>query len=256
MDEREKYARRVFETALFFLEMWEENNDGQTTAIQLLKPNSFVKNTSLRKFVLHDLYKKRGLNLTEAAVQLALWQPEGSAPPAFAFGEIELQLRSLCHSHEQVRQEITCEKAKKRRAFLRAARYIKRIDAEGAPAHSRVVEAFIPESFVPKGRGLKGQGHREHVVPCVCLRDESRSRFINKGATIEQVADFLERHVVIIEIHPEEQKDLDGSKQNGYKGLKNKMPDGWSFDKGCIFDRLHEANIAFAPPIGFAPCNH
>ena len=260
-EERATFIRRVFETALFFRDMYEEGNDGNTKAIELLKPIKSVKNTTVRQFVLHELYKQRRLTLTEAAVQLAAWQPDGNAPLFIKDTSIAAELRALCFPHERKMRDLSdmankiVENEVIQRSFFRAARYIQRIVNENAPAHSRVVELFIPEVFVPRGYGKNGSGHREHVVPCVFLRDECIARFSN-GATIDQVANFLQRNVVIVEITKEEQKRLDGSITNGGMGLKNSMPNEWQFDTGCIFQRLHAAKIAFDPPQEFGTCSH
>lgn len=254
MDEREKYIRRVFETALFFRDMHEEGNDGQTTAIELLKPIASVSNVAVRKFVLHDLYLKQGLSLTKAAVQLARWCPDGKELPPFRIEDIERELCAICSEEDRPVQFVkNQEKVIVRRAFLRAARYIQRIRTEDAPAHSRVVERFIPDAFVPRGFGKGGTGHREHVIPCVFLRDECLVRF-DDGAKLDQVADFLQGNVVIVDITKQQQKRLDRSPNNGGLGLKNTMPMGWQFDSDCIFQRLHCAKIEFDPPDGFTPC--
>jgi hypothetical protein len=255
MDERNSYIHQVFETALYFRDMYEESNDGQTTAIELLKPVKSIRNTDVRKFVLHDLYRNQKLSLTEAALQFARWTPDDSKQPPFNVEDIKTDLIDLCQKYERDTVALTDENAIKRRSFLRAARYLERIAKEKAPAHSRVVELFIPEAFVPRGFGNDGGGHREHVVPCVLLRDECIVRYKN-GAELTQVADFLQRHVVIIEITKDQQKHLDGSKEKGGRGLKNKMPKNWEFGSGCIFARLHDAEINFVPPPGFSICNH
>ena len=247
--EREKYIRRVFETALFFRDMYEEESGGHTKAIELLKPIKSAKNTAVRKYVLTERYKERKLTLTDAAVELAAWQPDGSEPLPFSIDVIESELRDRCLEHERELRLGRIEKEEKmQRSFLRAARYIQRIRNEGAPAHSRVVEFFIPDEFIPHG-GKRGAGHREHVVPCVYLLNESLRLFCT-GADLEQVADFLRRYLVIVEITKAQQQRLDGRKL----GLKNTMPSWWKFDSDCIFQRLHCAEIEFDLPDGFTPC--
>lgn len=260
MNEQQKYIRQIVETALFFREMYEEGNDGSTTAIALLKPIKAVSNVAIRKYVLHELYMNRNLNLTDVAIQIAIWDDSGKWHLPFKLEDIEGELREICHSQERPIKFIKDELSKSvriHRSFLRAARYIKRIqDDEKAPAHSRVVELFIPDEFVPRGVGKNGLGHREHVVPCVLLRDKCVELFEKDSATIEEVADFLKRHVVIVEISPSQQHCLDASKSKGGRGLKHCMPTGWEFESGCIFARLHDANILFDPPQGFAACCH
>lgn len=256
MNARDTYIQKVFETALYFRDMFEEKNDGKTTAIGLLKPIKSIQNKVLRKFVLHDLYKSQNLSLGDAAIQLAMWHPDGANLLPFNIDDIKTDLIALCLEHERQPQFVTDKVELTRRSFLRAARYIHRIHKEGAPAHSRIVELFIAEAFVPHGKGSDGPGHREHAVPCVYLRDECLRRFGN-GAKVEEIADFLQRHVVIVEISKEQQKHLDGSKKNQHLGLKDKMPEGWEPDRDCIFQRLHDAKISFTPPNGLNSCeNH
>lgn len=254
MNERDKYVRRIFETALFFRDMYEENNDGSTIAIGLVKPIRGAKNSDVRKFVLYDLYRTCGLSLTEAALQLAAWQPNCQERLPYNVDSIEADLRALCLEYERDIRSVAGPELVER-SFLRAARYILRMLTEGASAHSRIVEVFVPDAFVPRGAGKNGPGHREHVVPCVFLRDAGLDLF-RKGASIDEVARFLRRYVVIVDISVPEQKYLDGSLTSGGLGLKNSMPAGWDLQTGCIFQRLHDAAIKFDPPDGFAECAH
>lgn len=256
MDEREKHILRVFETALFFRDMHEEDNDGQTTAIELLKPLKSTRNTVVRQAVLHDFYKRRGLSLADAAVELAKGLPDDSERPPFTVEDIESDLRAICVAQDRPFQSVKDQKEVIiRRAFLRAARYIRRIPTEGVSAHSRVVERFIPEEFVPRGKGKDGPGHGEHVVPCVLLLKECIARFAREDS-LDQVADFLRQNVVIVDITEKQREYLDGSPRSGGLGLKTKMPHWWKFDSDCIFQRLHCAEIEFDPPrpAEFTPC--
>ncbi len=254
MNSRDTYIQQVFETALYFRDMHEEDNDGQTTAIELLKPIKSIQNKVVRSFLLHGLYKKHNFSLGDAAVQFAMWHPGGADLLPFRIDDIKMELLALCLEHERHLQFKMEKETLARRSFMRAARYIHRIHKEGAPAHSRVVELFVPDAFVPHGMGSDGPGHREHVVPCVYLRDECLRRY-EIGVGVEEIADFLQRHVVIVEISKMQQKHLDGSIRSGHLGLKNKMPKGWAPDRDCIFQRLHEAKIGFTPPNGICSCD-
>lgn len=251
MEERDKYARRVFETALYFREMHEENQGGDTRAIRLLNPFN-TRSVALRKFVLDELYKGQRLTLTEATVKLASWGGSAGRP---ALAEIESKLLALASEHEREFRKVASRDELIERAFLRLSRYIRRIRTEGASGHTRVFEFFIPGDFVPTGLGNKGPGHREHVVPCKFLLEASLDRF-DKGASDEEVAHFIRRFLVIIEIQVDERDVLDRSRRQGGLGLKETMPEGWCFDKGCLFDRLHVAGIEFRPPTGISPCTH
>jgi hypothetical protein len=128
-----------------------------------------------------------------------------------------------------------------------------RVYKNEAPAHSRIVELFVPEDLVPHGIGNNGGGHREHVVPCVYLLEQSKIRF-EAGHTMQQVVQFLKRCLVIVNITEEEQRNLDGSKARGGRGLKNRMPNNWDPESGCIYQRLHDAEIKFDPPEGEHVC--
>lgn len=110
---------------------------------------------------------------------------------------------------------------------------------EGTGVHSRVFEVLIPDELVIVGQSQKGKEYREHVVPCALIRDECMKMY-EQGYTIDQVAEAIERHVVIVKITFEERKYLDKS-----LGLKTTMPLGWKFNKDDIFARLHVASIKF-----------
>lgn len=254
MNEREAYIRQVFETTLYFRDMYEEDGGGHTGLIKLLKPMKTVSNTTVRKFVLHELFEKNLLTLSEAAKKFAIWVHDGGSTAPYRLSEIQSELTALCSEHERPICKITDERTIKRRSYLRLARYISLISKEQVPAHSRVFELFIPDKFVPLGAGMEGLEHREHVVPCLYLLEMCKERFVS-GASVEDVADFLARHVVIVKISKRQQKHLDTSKKNGGLGLKNTMPEGWQPDRDCIFQRLHDAAISFTPPEGFNSCS-
>lgn len=254
MNEREAYIRQVFETTLYFRDMCEEGGGGHTGAIQLLKPIKSISNTEVRQFVLHELLKKNQLSLMEAAERFAMWAPVGGKPAPYGAHEIKPALSALCLEHERSFGSVTDEKTIAQRSYLRAARYIELIYKEQVPVHSRIVELFIPDEIVPHGTGDGDQEHREHVVPCLYLLEKCKERF-SSGARVEDVADFLARHVVVVKISKKQQQRLDASKTNGGLGYKNTMPKGWQPDRNCIFQRLHEAAISFKPPEGFNSCD-
>ncbi len=253
--DRQKYVRSVFETALFFRDMFEEKQGGHTGAIKLLKPLSDISNKDTREFVLVDCYRNRDLNLTKTCLAFAARLAGTGKAPDFDAEVVDAELRSLCIGHEREIREVIDREDHIERSFLRAARYLQRIQADGAQAHSRVLELFVSAEFVPVGRGKKGPGHREHVVPCVYLAEAALDLFV-KGRTVDYVARWLRPYLVIVEISKPEQQYLDGAIRKGGLGLKNKMPDGWQFDTGCIFQRLHDAGIAFDHPSNVAICRH
>lgn len=253
MDERRNYITRIVETALFFRDMHEEGQDGDTRAIALLKPFK-VTNTAIRKYVLGELYGRCGLTLTQAAQQLAAWE---HADPRWPAEDVADEVAELCAQHERPlasKGEIECEVERTGRAFVRLARYLRRMMTDDTSQHSRVFEWFIPMAMVPQGHGRSGQDYPEHVVPCIFLRDAAFDLY-KRGKTIEQVVGFLRRNLVVVWISSNEANQLDRSVQSGGFGLKTKMPDGWTFEDGCIFERLHAAGIEFYPPAEYA-CSH
>ena len=256
MDARERYARRVFETALYLQDMYEEKTHGDTRVIELLKPAEGLGNKAIRQFVLDDLYRRRGFSLTDATLEFPKWIAEEKSKSPYQLSEIERNLRSLCVLHER---DVTRNRKpynQKERAYLRAVRYMRRIPTEEVWAHSHLFDRFIADHFVPIGIGKLGGKYREHVVPCVYLRDEALKR-IARGDSDEQVTEMLHRYLVIVKITRQEQKRLDRSKKAGGLGLKNSMPDHWGWGSGCIFQRLHDAAIEFSSQsTDFPTCNH
>lgn len=80
--------------------------------------------------------------------------------------------------------------------------------------------------------------HPEHVVPCATLILECK-RLIGAGThTDEQIAALLRKHWKLVFITKEEQRLLDFE-----LGYRSTMPDGWTFENGDTFERLHRANI-------------
>lgn len=140
-------------------------------------------------------------------------------------------------AHHQMNQIYTNEQ-KKKRAILRAAQVIHGHHEEGALGiHSRIFEVLVHDDYVRIGTSLKGAHHREHVVPCALLRDQSL-RMFHEGSLVEEVAAMLERNLLIALISSEERYYLDVT-----LGLKNKMPTGWQFGVNDPLDRLKAAGI-------------
>ncbi|MFZ3286396.1 MAG: hypothetical protein WA191_06060 [Telluria sp.] len=249
MNPTQLHTHRVFETALYFRDMHEENNDGSTAAMALLKPDPTIDNTELRNFVLHDLYRTRRLGLTDAAPALQAWLPSATIAATVQSGDVADLLRELCAPHEHEVKNVVDEGEIIGRAFLRAARYLRRVVIEGVSSHSRVIEIFVPDAFVPTGHGREGGGHAEHVVPCVYLRDVALDWF-RRGHSEIEVARLLRHYVVIVHITRAQQQWLDG-KANGGVNLKTRMPDDWAMGVDSIFARLHKAEIAFDMPLTF-----
>ena len=61
MNKKELFIQQIIETVLYFREMYEENNDGKTSAIELLKP---VKSKSGIFFdIIHVILKLKSLQI-------------------------------------------------------------------------------------------------------------------------------------------------------------------------------------------------
>jgi len=232
--------------------MYEEDNDGHTQVIALLKPTPKVSNVELRNFVLHNLYQSRELSLTEAAIHLAAWLRERNFAPE-GTEAIDAALREVCYPYEREKRIVTDLEVTER-SFLRLARYIRQMHTEGASQHTRVFDYFIPPKAIPRGKSHKGYSHPEHVVPCAFIRDTCLSYFAkDKDYSLDDLVKLIRRLLVIVDIAEEERKTLD----IGPFALKDKMPPGWDLETGCIYDRLHKAKpeIKFDHPSGFT-CSH
>ena len=246
------FAEQVFETALYFHEMERQQNVGDTRAIRLLSPYP-TGAVRVRTFM-RGLYQNEGLSLKEAALRLAQWNPDGAADP-YSTSQLGTYIGHLCDDHAAIVLDNPWPTDAVERAFYRLARYLHREWAQTVPGNSRVFESFIAAAYVPRGQSHRGGGHAEHVVPCQYLRTHCIGMF-QAGATLHDVARTCGENLAIVDIHPEEKDRLDRSVRRGGLGLKVAMPAGWSVGKGCVFERLHRAGIAFDPPASMAACDH
>lgn len=134
---------------------------------------------------------------------------------------------------------------RKKEAFLRIAYVLhshwkvsseeekKRLDCK---IHTRIFDVLIPDEYVIYGESKNGKGHREHVVPCAYIRDNSLKMF-NDGLLIEDVAKMIEKNLIIVHITQEERKIIDFD-----LGYKTDMPKPWDFGDDPLA-RLKLANI-------------
>lgn len=60
------------------------------------------------------------------------------------------------------------------------------------------------------------------------------------GATIDQVATFIRNNLKIVHISREEQRRLDSGNE---LNLRQRMPVGWTFETGDIYERLNVAGV-------------
>lgn len=130
------------------------------------------------------------------------------------------------------------------RAFERAASVLKHFWDEQkndvkqkARVSTRIFDHLISVDHIRIGKSIRGGGHREHLVPCVKLRDRAFEMFwTNK--TEKDVAEMLERFLRVADIHPSEAHHIDYELK-----LKQKMPEGWNFETGSVMARLEACGI-------------
>ena len=118
------------------------------------------------------------------------------------------------------------------------------IDYGEAGFNTRIFKHMLhpEEHFVFAGTSISVTSdsltHPEHVVPCAVLINECKRLIKNDAHSDGQIAILLAKHWKIVKITKEEQQRVD------YElGYKSKMPDGWCFENGDTFERLHRANI-------------
>ncbi|GEM_PF-1751057 len=247
-DPRMVYVRRVVETALFFFEMWEEGNDGYSTIIHFLKPRPSAGLTPLRKRFLKEWYGRDGMPLTDAALSFHRWLRAQDLCPIDNDG-IETAIRTECLIHERDPVFSHTKEILRDRAYVRLAGYYRQMYSNGVNRDTRVPDYFILREFIPQGTSLEGTQHPEHVVPCAVLRDTAMSYF-EQERSLDQVVKMLERCLVIVWISLPEKDTLD----TGTEALKDRMPTGWNEESDCIYQRLHDKNIAFTLPAERARC--
>lgn len=132
----------------------------------------------------------------------------------------------------------------KQRAFERAAWVLKhfwdeqRYDLKReVRVHSRLFDPLVPRIYIEMGTSKKGDGHIEHLVPCVVLRDLAFKMYWD-NKTEKDVSEMLGRLLRVARISTEEARHLDVDCK-----LKTRMPDGWSYETGDVLARLEVAEI-------------
>lgn len=130
------------------------------------------------------------------------------------------------------------------RAFYRVAWNIRHMwEATGTSDTRLFLEPIIPSSFVLVGQSKGGNAtYNEHVVPRIILREQCHDmlRLDSSEESLSNIALFIRRFLKIVKITKDEQVRLDVD-----LGLKQKMPDGWTFDTGDVFARLDVAGINY-----------
>jgi hypothetical protein len=242
------FVRQVFETARYFREMWEEGREGNTAALNLIKPAGLA-NRAIRRYVLHQLYRKQGVTLKVAAFELAAWASTFPGQPELD-GEMASDLAALCRWADRSFKAVNTREEEAARCYRRMVCYIESRHRDGHDADTTSIIHFIPAAFIPVGRSKAGTAWAEHVVPRALIVRECRRR-LAAGEAVADIAAFIRPFVVIVKISKEERRYLD-FEVNG-TGWKTVMPDSWSFETGGIYARLHGAGIRFDPPADALP---
>jgi hypothetical protein len=248
LDLRRLYVDKLVELVLFFFEMHEEDNAGDTRAIGYLKP-AVVDNLALRTQVLEHCFQRDQLGFTETALTLHRWLLAQDKVPVTA-RDVETAIRTACQPFERTPRNVVDLPEKRSRAFIRLARYYLLMHKHGTAIHnsSRAAEAFVPEAwFRPfADRAL----YREHVVPCAYMRNKAIELF-GQDWSAHDVAKLLERWLLILDI-----PEADGTRlDSGPHALKHIMPKNWDPIHGCIFQRFHDLRVPFDVPPGWS-CSH
>ena len=115
-------------------------------------------------------------------------------------------------------------------------------------ASTRIFDTLVFDHFIYVGKSKNGGGHREHLVPCVYLRDLAFEMFW-AGKTVQDVADMIGRLLRVAQITPEERKRVDFELK-----LKTKMPEGWHPETGSVFARLEAGRIQLDLENTYSPC--
>ena len=106
-----------------------------------------------------------------------------------------------------------------------------------ASVHTRIFDTLVHDSYIYLGKSKNGASYREHLVPCVYLRDLSFEMYWS-GSTVQDVAKMIGRLLRVAKISPEEARRMDVE-----LGLKTKMPHGWHPESGSVLARLEKAGI-------------
>ncbi|CAM2192082.1 putative FtsK gamma domain-containing protein [Paraburkholderia kururiensis] len=271
----ELYARSVFETALYLLEMkTSDGGGGHSEAFKEIKPSNVLDWRACRRVLpmissnLEDGPSSPHARLFDVCRWVAELTGDGCTAAPYRFAEVENMLHEMCEwwaPYALARSTYdSLTDFGYATGLMASARYLYRIFLEGQKlggGHSRL-EYFVRQGLRETGSSRKWQAkaatvvdmsgyqQNEHVVPCVFIRDNC-IRLYGLGASIAQVAEYIGRHTVIVRLLKEESRMLDASAQNGGLGLKTTMPEGWRVGVDSVFARLHAANIEFDPPPWF-----
>lgn len=248
-DVRLNYIERVAQFAIFYFELAEENNNGHSELVKAQLPAEGIDWREVRRLFRVEWYGTLKCSITEAALLFHAWLRDQQKAPAQCDG-VEAGIRARCLPYERPFIPVSDPRVCLDRAYVRLARFFRRIACEDITAHSRLVDWYVPPYEVPQNTEMPNQ-HPEHVVPCAALRDLAIACFEDHWS-IHEVAKLLRRLLVIIWIEPAEKDLLD----KGSAHLKDEMPAGWNAQSGCVYARLHDKGIKFKPAPGYnCACN-
>lgn len=271
VSEMPRYARSVFETALYLVETSITGaGHGRSDTLQEIIPANFHHWSTVWKLlpripsIITTSIDISGSNLLIACRWLMELDGDDCAPPPYTFAQVEEILSEKCAWWARANcwlSSVDKIEADYMVGLMASARYLHRIHREagaGGGGHSRL-ELFVRDELRAPGasaRWLEQTGvpadrreavQVEHVVPSAFIRDNCL-RLYGLGASVNQVAQYIDRHMVRVNMLASESRCLDTAIGRGGLGLKSTMPAGWRVGVDSIFARLHAAGIAFAPP--------
>jgi hypothetical protein len=233
------YTRQVAHAALLCFELAEEGLDGDSEVLQLhVLPG--IHWTVLRTLFLKDWYGQQRLSLTSAALAYHAWLQEQGAAPADGTG-LAQAIITECLPYERPRVAVVVPEERLARSYVRLARFYRRALAENGSRDTRIAVYYIRDAVAPQNVKRFAHLHPEHVVPCAVLRDIASAAF-EDGASVRDVAEWIQRRMVIAWIDKRDAQRLDGE-----LGLRNRMTPNWDAVGGCCYTRLHSAAIQFDP---------
>ena len=245
-DARLNYIERIVQLALLFFELAEEDADGDSHLIAAQLPGANLDWAEVQARFRDSWYGSEALSLTGAALAFHAWACARGAGPA-DLGAVEAGIRAGCLPYERPFEPILDAARRKERAYVRLARFYRRMLREDLTQPARVADWLVPLALAPQNHGRPGR-HPEHAVPCAVMRAAAAACYDDHWS-IHDVAALLRRWLVVIWIDEEDRRLLD----HGARHLKQRMPDGWDGVAGCVYARLHARGIAFAPAPGH-PC--
>jgi hypothetical protein len=252
-----RHVRRLVDLSRYCVEMFEEANQLDSTAVDLIADRPPGHTTKHKPSVARAVYDaaasvlKIGLTAPVAALAQSLATklvPLGMPPLSSVEGPL---LSAECAKWDRKLERLTDNDQltviRKERGVRRLVRFWEQRLVDGWTSGWSRTEPFLPDSLVPIGQGTAGGKGREHVVPTQFIRDHAMD-LLKAGVPADEVARWVEPFIVIVFITKDQRKAVDAR-------WKTKMPDGWHFGSDCIYARLHLAEIDFAAPEAGPRCS-